>query len=126
MVEETLITFLEELERVALGLQDSLLARDTDAIWGALGRQESSLEKLNQVYEESGDQLVGISGRNETVRRLLNRSKSVLRTNRTLTQTFLSVIDNTLSQLTGGMENAYCGQRAAYQRRAPLLVQQQG
>lgn len=126
MGEAKLITFLEELERVALGLQESLMARDTDAIWGALSRQERSIEKLNRVYGEHADELVGLSNRNEHVRTLLDRSQSVLRTNRSLTQTFLGVIDNTLSHLSGGATGSYCGQGTAYQRRAPLLVQQQG
>ena len=126
MSETALIEFLEEMEVAAKDLQGHLIARDTDGIWSSLRKQEQVMEGLSQVPEESIHELTGVSLRNPQVRNLLERSQSLLRTNRALSRTFLQMIDRTLGHLSGSDATAYTGYSNAMAGGRPLLISQQG
>jgi hypothetical protein len=128
MSEAGLILVLEELESSAQVLQKSLLSRDTEQIWGALAKQEASVDKLNRMQLSFGHELMDLATSNTQVRGLLGRSRSVLQTNRALTQTFLSVIDETLDRLSGkgSCREVYSMGGQKVRRSTPCLVSQQG
>ena len=126
MSEATLIEFLQEMEMAAKNLQGKLVSRDTQGIWEALEQQEKVVEKLSSVPMQNVLELSGVSKRNERVGGLLDRSRSLLRTNRALSQTFLQVIDRTLSQLGNSGAPAYSGYGPATTSRRSVLINQQG
>ena len=125
MSETKLIVFLEEMESAARDLQGRLIARDTDGIYDALEKQELAVLQLSQLSEQGAGELSGLSERNPQVRGLLNRSRSLLKTNRTLARTFLQVIDQTLNRLSGAATPTYAGYGNQVSHGRSLLVNQQ-
>ena len=125
MSETKLIVFLEEMEQAAKELQGRLVERDTEGIWKALSRQEKVVESLSRISPQEAQELAGLSKRNNHVGGLLDRSRSLLRTNRALSRTFLHVIDRTLAQLGGVDSSPYSGYGPAVATNRSLLVNQQ-
>jgi hypothetical protein len=116
---------LEELEEAAKDLQDCLLSRDTDRIWGALAQQEETMTTVGSVFNEQSERFKSVIDNSPALQQLLKRSQTIVRTNRTLTQRFLNVIDQTFAKMGRGPDHAYGGYGGA-SRVAPLLVSQQG
>ncbi len=126
MSETALIEILEEMEVAAKDLQGNLISRNTDGIWSSLRKQEKAVAGLAAVSNESTRELTGASRSSPHIRKLLERSQSLLRTNRALTRTFLQMIDRTLGHLSGSDTPAYTGYGNVMTSGRPLLVSQLG
>ncbi|QBG47354.1 hypothetical protein EGM51_08110 [Verrucomicrobia bacterium S94] len=126
MTDLDLTTRVRALATAAEDLQQSLLARDTDAIWNQLSIQEELLEEFACVQQNEGPGLKDIVCTNPEIRQLLRRSLRVVQANRALAQRFLEVVGQTLSHLGGAESPIYSGNGTVVVRRAPILVSQQG
>lgn len=125
MSEQNVEGMLEDFEAAAKAVQDSLLSRDTELIWVALAWQERSMDHVNAMFKEHAEVWRDAIDSSPALQQILKRSQSLVHSNRTLTNRFLNVIDQTFARLGRGSSRTYAGYEGS-SRVAPLLVSQQG
>ncbi len=125
MEHQEIKAMLERFEDAAKTLQASLLDRNVAGIWKAIDEQEDAASRLRAVVGANKERIEEASLRDPSIRRMIERSQSVLRANRAMAARFLDVIDQTLSQL-GGRSGSSRGYGGCASRSTPLLVRQQG
>ncbi len=125
MSEQNVEGMLEDFEAAAKAVQDSLLSRDTELIWVALAWQERSMDQVNAMFKEHAEVWRDAIDSSPALQQILKRSQSLVHSNRTLTNRFLNVIDQTFARLGRGSSRTYAGYEGS-SRVAPLLVSQQG
>jgi hypothetical protein len=131
-----LITILNELLERSNGLRTALMKRDINAIWTASGTQEELLYRLQSL--ENQKPAIPYHGpaakkayveHQKTVGTLVNRIKTIQRTNKMMASAFLAIINRTFSSLCAGGNNA-AGTYSSTGNRdvtiSSILVEQQG
>ena len=126
MDDHVLKTMLEEFEAAAKALQQSLLKRNVDNIWSAIDLQDQAANRLSEMVRGNVEAFRGILKSNPAIQRTLNRSQSLMRTNRAMATRFLDVMDKTLAQLGGNSAPARGYGYGGVRRSGPMLVRQMG
>ncbi|HBA84121.1 MAG TPA: hypothetical protein DCZ95_08515 [Verrucomicrobia bacterium] len=124
---------LREIEKTGQLLQQALYKRHTEQIWQAVEQQEQAMQRFAQCYREyygAHDETVQPPPESESiVKDVVRRIKKIYRTNRAIAQSFLEVIDRTLTGLSatqGGNPFVYDSTGRIGPMNGPLLVQQKG
>jgi len=131
-----LVTCLDNLEKTGMALRDALLARRSDAIWGALELQERTLLRLEQIRRELGikegsplDESLFPSERRESMRKSAARTRILQRLNQSLIRVFLDLIEKTLKSInahSGQLPLTYAADGTFGRATGPLFVHQTG
>ena len=137
--ETQMPTFREcigEIEKSGHTLRQALLARNADAIWKAIARQEESLNHFRLCQARTAAKADGARpdhpdtfGLDPLSLEMMKRTRSVIRTNRALASTCLNIIDKTLASIASGNSGgpiAYNQAGKIDSFSTPLLVQQRG
>ena len=126
MDDQTVTTMIEEFETAARSLQQSLLQRNVETIWSSIDLQEKAASRLDEVIRRDIESFRAVAQRNPAIRRMLDRSQALMRTNRAMASRFLDVMDRTLTQLGGGRSGGNRGYGAMSRRSSPMLVCRMG
>ncbi|MBN1676872.1 MAG: flagellar export chaperone FlgN [Kiritimatiellae bacterium] len=134
---DRLLDCLREMDEAARVLQEAMIAHDADAIWDAVSRQEHNVVRFNTLRRElqlaqtrpGPKDRLDLAGIEALVRERLARIRIRQRTNRTLANNFLSIIEKMLSSLGRPASNKagiYGASGSVQQATGPLFVQRKG
>ncbi len=119
---------LREIESGARQLQKALLSRNTHSILEIVAEQENTLELLKH-YHDTAAARNGADQDDETIHRIVDRTRHILRTNQRIAQVFLEVIDQTIASIAQqGRRNAdvYARDGSKHAVQAPVIIEEKG
>lgn len=99
-VETKMIACVKSLHESAQNLKTALVARDSDAIWDALGEQEEQAALLNEystlwqqmTADADSDTTIELAEKRRRIRLDMKRLQALQRANSMLAQSFLSAV----------------------------------